>query len=62
MNEKILQNHILNKADLKNISLANTYALVAAHEAFHDTNWFPKTDEEQIRCGVSIATGMSGKK
>jgi 3-oxoacyl-(acyl-carrier-protein) synthase len=48
----------MNKADLKNISCANSYALVAAHEAFNDTNWSPKTIEEQVRCGVSIATGM----
>ena len=58
--EKILKNEILNKSDLKTISQANAYALVTAHEALHDTNWFPKTDEERIRSGVSIATGMSG--
>ena len=60
-NDRILTNNILNKADLRNISLANAYALVAAHEAMNDANWFPKIDEEQVRCGVSIATGMSGK-
>ena len=59
-NEKILKNNILNKADLKNISLANAYALAAAYEAFNDAHWVPETEDEQIRTGVSIATGMSG--
>jgi 3-oxoacyl-[acyl-carrier-protein] synthase II len=56
----ILTNNLIKKSELKSISTANTYALVAANEAINDSGWLPQSEQESIRSGTSIATGISG--
>lgn len=56
----ILTDNIIKKSELKSISQANTYALVAANEALNDAGWFPQDEQESVRTGSSIATGISG--
>lgn len=36
------------------------YAMGAADEALDDANWHPSTDEDQIRTGVMIGSGIGG--
>lgn len=36
------------------------YAMAAADEALDDANWHPETDEDQIRTGVMIGSGIGG--
>ncbi|XP_045171726.2 3-oxoacyl-[acyl-carrier-protein] synthase, mitochondrial-like [Mercenaria mercenaria] len=54
-----LDEHV-SPADQRVMSLASTYALVAADEAFNDANWRPSTVEEKQRTGVAIGMGMVG--
>ncbi|WP_343358398.1 beta-ketoacyl-ACP synthase II [Bartonella schoenbuchensis] len=37
-----------------------TYAVAAADQAFADAEWCPKNDEDQIRTGVMIGSGVGG--
>jgi 3-oxoacyl-[acyl-carrier-protein] synthase II len=60
LQDHVLSQNIINRSDLKSVSLANVYALTAANEAFKDANWYPKTDQESYRTGCTIATGISG--
>ena len=41
------------------MSLANIYSLISAHQALQDSCW-KQNEEENLRAGVSIATGMAG--
>lgn len=42
------------------MSLAQIYALVAAEEAIKDSKWESKNENDSIRAGTCIATGMAG--
>ena len=42
------------------MSLANIFALAVAEEAINDSGWRPQTENEFVRAGTSIATGMAG--
>ena len=52
--------NIVKKSEMKTMSLANIYALVAADEAIKDSGWESKNEHDSIRAGTSIATGMAG--
>ena len=59
-NEKALAQNVLKKAELKSMSLANAYSIMAAHEALQDAKWSPRSEQESFRAGTSIATGIAG--
>lgn len=52
--------NIIKQSEIKSMSDANIYSLIAAHQALNDCSWKPKSEEERWRAGVSIATGMAG--
>ena len=60
LKEKLSQSNVIKSSDWRNMSLANVYALCAAHEAVQDAAWTPEREEDPSRAGTSIATGMAG--
>ena len=48
------------RSDIKSMSLANLYGLIAADEAIKDSGWKASNENESFRAGTSIGTGMSG--
>ncbi|VUG18655.1 CEM1 [Brettanomyces bruxellensis] len=44
--------------ELRRIPPFIQYAIVAAREALHDANWEPKTENERLRTGTSIGSGI----
>lgn len=44
--------------ELRRIPPFIQYAIIAAREAFHDANWKPETESEQLRTGTSIGSGI----
>ena len=58
--EKKLAEIKIAKSDIKSMSLANLYGLIAADEAIRDSGWNASNENESFRAGCSIATGMAG--
>jgi 3-oxoacyl-[acyl-carrier-protein] synthase II len=56
----LLEKNLIKKSDIKSMSLANIYALIAADEAIKDSKWTARDELDSIRSGTSIATGMAG--
>ncbi len=50
----------IKKSEIKSMSLANLYSLIAADEAIKNSGWTPNENEDLFRAGTSIATGMAG--
>ncbi|XP_063220960.1 3-oxoacyl-[acyl-carrier-protein] synthase, mitochondrial isoform X2 [Bacillus rossius redtenbacheri] len=46
------------KSELRSMSLATAYALVAADEALRAADWAPQEEEELCRTGVAVGMGM----
>ncbi|XP_013785596.1 3-oxoacyl-[acyl-carrier-protein] synthase, mitochondrial-like [Limulus polyphemus] len=46
------------KSDLKTLSLASCYGLIAAKEALQDAKWNPSSENEQQETGVAVGMGM----
>jgi 3-oxoacyl-[acyl-carrier-protein] synthase II len=36
------------------------YAMIAAHEALNDANWFPTDKNQRERTGVAVGSGIGG--
>ncbi|XP_054718062.1 3-oxoacyl-[acyl-carrier-protein] synthase, mitochondrial-like [Uloborus diversus] len=49
---------VFKPTELKTMSLATAYALVAAEEAILDANWLPNEELKQVTTGVAVGTGM----
>lgn len=52
-----LENHF-KKSDLRSMSLATAYALIATEEALKDAKWDSTTDEQKLNTGVAVGMGM----
>ncbi|CAG2178913.1 unnamed protein product, partial [Oppiella nova] len=44
--------------ELRTLSKATIYALIAAEQALSDANWRPTTDRDRRDTGVAVGTGM----
>jgi 3-oxoacyl-[acyl-carrier-protein] synthase II len=51
---------ILGKKPAKEMAPFIQYAMVAANEAMNDANWHPEKEEDMIRTGVSLGSGIGG--
>lgn len=60
LTDELLKENVLKKSDFKTMSMANVFAIASAHQAIKDSGWRGETESEQIRAGLSIATGMAG--
>jgi 3-oxoacyl-[acyl-carrier-protein] synthase II len=45
-------------AELRTMSPATAYALIAAEEALTDANWKPKIEDDKRNTGVAVGIGM----
>ena len=52
----------ISSKDEKKMDRFIVYALTAAREAIEDAEWFPESDEEKERTGVTIGSGIGGLK
>lgn len=52
--------NFLKPSEIKTMSFANIYALISANQALKDCSWKTNIEEESLKAGVSIATGMAG--
>lgn len=50
--------NFFSKSDLKSMSIASAYAIVATQEALKSANWHPEDDVGKQRTGVAIGMGM----
>lgn len=48
----------INKNEIRSMSPASAYALIATKEALEDSNWFPENDLEKEQTGVCVGMGM----
>jgi 3-oxoacyl-[acyl-carrier-protein] synthase II len=51
---------LLGKKQAQQMAPFIQYAMVAAKEAMDDANWHPKTEEDAVRTGVSLGSGIGG--
>lgn len=51
---------ILGKKKAQQMAPFIQYAMVAANEAMKDANWHPETEEDAVRTGVAIGSGIGG--
>lgn len=51
-------NDFFSKSDLKSMSKATAYAIVATQEALKSANWHPEDETSKQRTGVAIGMGM----
>lgn len=58
--DSLIKSNVIRKSDLKTMSWANIFALGSADQALKDSEWQANTEQDQIRAGTSIATGMAG--
>jgi len=56
----LLKNNLIKNSDLKSMSVANVYAVIAADEAIKDSGWSSRNEIESQKAGTSIGTGMAG--
>ncbi|XP_075221716.1 3-oxoacyl-[acyl-carrier-protein] synthase, mitochondrial isoform X3 [Lycorma delicatula] len=48
----------INKNEIRTMSLASAYALIASKEALNDANWLPTDDVGKEKTGVCVGMGM----
>lgn len=46
------------KSEVRNMSLASLYSLIAAKEAVEDANWHPETENDKNSTGVAVGMGV----
>jgi 3-oxoacyl-[acyl-carrier-protein] synthase II len=51
---------LLGKKQAQQMAPFIQYAMVAAKEAMNDANWHPETEEDMVRTGVSLGSGIGG--
>jgi 3-oxoacyl-[acyl-carrier-protein] synthase II len=51
---------LLGKKQAQQMAPFIQYAMVAAKEAMNDANWHPETEEDAVRTGVSLGSGIGG--
>eukprot|EP00210_Caulerpa_lentillifera_P008948 g8539.t1 len=51
---------VMSEREVRRVDQFITYVLAASDDAFSDSGWVPKTDEEKARTGVLIGSGIGG--